>query len=203
MLLALAPLVFLVLAPPALRDPPIKIKLSDDVYLRGERARVKVKTIENGYLLVVRADAQGRIRVLFPQEPGDAAAIRGGREVEIRGRGNREAFTVDDADGSGKILAAVSSRPFRTDSFARAGHWDYRALAGDDSAADPEATLLAVVDRMAAGHFDYDVVTYTVTTHPALRRSPWGRGAPSWGRGWGWGWGDPWFGCLRCRGVWR
>src|SRR6266550_4331963 len=108
MLLALAPLVFLVLAPPALRDPPIKIKLSDDVYLRGERARVKVKTIENGYLLVVRADAQGRIRVLFPQEPGDAAAIRGGREVEIRSRGNREAFTVDDADGSGKILAAVS-----------------------------------------------------------------------------------------------
>src|SRR5436190_370431 len=161
MLLALAPLVFSVLAPPALRDPPIRIKLSDDVYLRG------------------------------------------GREVEIRGRGNREAFTVDDADGSGKILAAVSSRPFRTDSFARAGHWDYRALAGDDSAADPEATLLAVVDRMAAGHFDYDVVTYTVTAHPALRRSPWGWGAPGWGRGWGWGWGDPWFGCLRCRGVWR
>src|SRR5205814_2357901 len=87
MLLALAPLVFSVLAPPALRDPPIRIKLSDDVYLRGERARVKVKTIENGYLLVVRADAQGRIRVLFPQEPGGAAAIRGGREVEIRGRG--------------------------------------------------------------------------------------------------------------------
>src|SRR5438552_4711877 len=205
MLLALAPLVFSVLAPPALRDPPIKIKLSDDVYLRGERARVKVKTIENGYLLVVRADAQGRIRVLFPQEPGDAAAIRGGREVEIRGRGNREAFTVDDADGSGKILAAVSSQPFRTDSFARAGHWDYRALEGDDSAVDPEATVLAIADQMSAGHFDYDVVTYTVTAHPPLRRSPWGPGwRGGWGGwgGWGWGWGDPWFGCLRCRRWW-
>src|SRR5438093_1043789 len=58
MLLALAPLVFLLLAPPARRDPPIKIKLSDDVYIRGERARVKVKTTDNGYLLVLRADAQ-------------------------------------------------------------------------------------------------------------------------------------------------
>src|SRR6266566_3287757 len=175
MLLALAPLVFLLLAPPARRDPPIKIKLSDDVYIRGERARVKVKTTDNGYLLVLRADA--------------------------RGRGNREAFTVDDADGSGKILAAVSGQPFRADSFARAGHWDYRALAGDDSAADPEATLLAVVDQMAAGHFDYDVVTYTVTAHPPLRRSPWGPGWGWWG-GWGWGYGYPGFGCLRCRGWW-
>src|SRR5947207_12698504 len=110
MLLALAPLVFSVLAPPALRDPPLRIKLSDDVYLRGERARVKVKTLENGYLLVVRADAQWRIRVLFRQAPGDAAAIRGGREVENRGRGKREASTVDDGAGSGKILVAASSR---------------------------------------------------------------------------------------------
>src|SRR5213593_1923154 len=109
MLLTLAPLVLSVLAPPARRDPPIKIKLSDDVYIRGQRARVKVKTTDNGYLLVLRADAQGRIRVLFPPEPGGDAAIRGGREVEIRGRGNREAFTVDDADGDRKSTRLNSS----------------------------------------------------------------------------------------------
>src|SRR2546427_7803283 len=188
MLLALAPLVFLLLAPPARRDPPIKIKLSDDVFIRGERARVKVKTTDNGYLLVLRADAQGHIRVVFPLEPGADAAVRGGREVEIRGRGNREAFTVDDADGSGKILAAVSSQPFQTDSFARAGHWDYRALAGGDSVADREATLLSIADQMSAGHFDYDVVTYTVHAHPPVRRSRWVPGCSvGWG-GWG-GWG--------------
>ena len=205
MLLALAPLVISVLAPLPPRDPPIKVKLSDDVFIRGDSARVKVKTSDSGYLLVLRADAQGHIRVLFPLEPSGDAAVRGGREVEIRGRGNREAFTVDDADGSGKILAAVSSQPFRTDSFARAGHWDYRALAGGDSVADPEATLLSIADQMSAGHFDYDVVTYTVTAHPPLRRSPWGPGwRGGWGGwgGWGWGWGDPWFGCLRCRRWW-
>ena len=172
-------------------DPPIRVKVSDDVLFRGEHARVRVKTADSGYLLVLRADAQGRIRVLFPLEPGDDAAIRGGKEVEIRGRGGREAFTVDDAEGSGKILAVRSPQPFRFDAFVRSGHWDYNALAPGDSVDDAEATLLALVDRMSAGRYDYDLVTYTVTNHPPLRRAMgWG----GWGGGWGWGGG-----CLRCR----
>lgn len=194
-------LLMLAVLAPLLHDPPIRIKLSDDVFIRGERARVKVKTTQAGYLLVLRADAQGHIRVLFPLEPGDEAAIRAGREVEIRGRGNREAFTIDDAEGAGKILAAISPQPFQADSFVRGGHWDYRALAGSDSVADAEATLMSIVDRMSGGHFDYDVVTYTVTARPAWRRAPWG---PRWGWGLGrWGVGVyPMFGCLRCGGWW-
>ena len=179
-------------------DPPIRVKVSDDVFVRGERARVRVKTTQPGYLLVLRADAQGRIRVLFPLEPGDNAAIRGGKEMEIRGRGDRVAFTVDDAEGSGKILAAFSAQPFQFDSFSLGGHWDYRALAAD-SGDDVEAALLGLVHQMSGGAYDYDLVTYTVTDHPSFRRRPmWG-----WG-GWGWGgrWGG-WYGrrCLRC-GWW-
>ena len=180
-------------------DPPIRVKLSDDVFARGERARVRVKATQNGYLLVLRADAQGRIRVLFPLEPTDAAAIRAGKELEVRGRGDRDAFTVDDGEGSGKILAAIFAEPFRTDAFARGGHWDYRALALADSggAADTEATLLALVQQMAGGAYDYDIATYTVTNQPRYRRAPmWG-----WG-GWGGRWGG-WYGprCYRC-GWW-
>ncbi len=114
----------------AVGDPPIRLKLSDDMFFRGEHARVRVKTAATGYLLVLRADAEGHVRVLFPLEPTDDASIRGGKEFEIRGRGNREAFTVDDREGSGKILAAVSARPFQLDSFSRGGHWDYAALSG-------------------------------------------------------------------------
>lgn len=174
-------------------DPPVKLKISDDVFVRGERARVRVKTTQNGYLLVLRADAQGHIRVLFPLEPTDDATIRGGKEVEIRGRGDRDAFTVDDRDGSGKILAVVSAQPFRTEAFARGGHWDYRALALADSGSDSEAALLAIADQMAGGRYDYDLATYTVTNEPRYRR------APMWGWG-GWGWGG-WYGprCWRCR----
>ena len=183
-------------------DPPVKLKISDDVFVRGERARVRVKTTQSGYLLVLRADAQGRIRVLFPLEPTDDAAVRGGKEIEIRGRGDREAFTVDDAEGSGKIIAALSAQPFQVDAFTRAGHWDYAALAATDSTGDAEAALLALVDRMSGGAYDYDLVTYTVTTRPRFRQSPWAWGDPgSWGGGWGgWGgWYGPRLGCLRCR----
>jgi hypothetical protein len=180
-------------------DPPIKVKISDDVFVRGERARVRVKTAQSGYLLVLRADAQGRVRVLFPLEPTDDAAVRGGKEIEVRGRGDRDAFTVDDAEGSGKILAAVSAQPFQVDAFALGGHWDYRALAAADSGNDAEAALLTLVNSMTGGTYDYDLVTYTVSDHPSFRRAHvWG-----WG-GWGWGWrgrGAGWYGprCWRCR----
>jgi len=190
MLLALAVSMFFHTA-----DPPIRLKLSDDVFARGDRARVRVKTAADGYLVVLRADARGHIRVLFPLNPSDSSAVRGGREVEIRGRGDRDAFVVDDGEGSGKVLAAVSGRPFTFDAFAKNGHWDYAALAANDSTADPEATLLGLVERMTGtdASFEYDLVTYTVGMRQRYRRSMGGRG---WG-GWG-GWGGR--GCFRCRG---
>jgi hypothetical protein len=176
-------------------DPPIRLKLSSDVFGRGDRARVRVKTAADGYLVVLRADARGRIRVLFPLNPSDSAAVRGGREVEIRGRGDREAFVVDDGEGSGKVLAAVSTSPFTFDAFAKNGHWNYGALAANDSTADPEATLLGLVERMTGtvASFEYDLVTYTV----GMRQRYW-RSMGGWG-GWGGrGWGGR--GCIRCRG---
>jgi hypothetical protein len=174
-------------------DPPISVKVSDEVFMRGDRARVYVKTTEPGYLLVLRADAQGRVRVLFPHAPDDDAYIRGGKQVEIRGRGDRDAFTVDDAEGSGKILAAVASRPFNTAEYARGGHWDYWAFAlVDTTAVDTEALLLSIVDGMSAEgeRYDYDLVTYTVGgsggESGGYRHSPVHVGFYGW-----WGWGPP------------
>lgn len=170
-------------------DPPIRIKLSDDAFARGDRARVRVKTAQDGYLVVLRADAEGRVRVLFPLDPGDNSAVRGGREIQVRGRGDREAFTVDEREGSGMVLAARSVVPFRFDEFVRGGHWDYRALsalrAGDDSTqvvgGDAEAALLDIVERMAGDNrYDYDVVTYTVSARAPVRRHA--------------GWYGPWYG---------
>jgi hypothetical protein len=145
-------------------DPPIKLKLSDNVLLPGEHARVRVKTAEDGYLLVLRVDGEGRVRVLYPIDPLDSGRIRGGHEFEVRGRGDREAFTVDEREGSGTVLAAVSAQPFRFEEYSRGGHWDYRALSAEPVGSDGEASLLDLVDSLSAGHYDYDVVTYTVTS---------------------------------------
>jgi len=143
-------------------DPPVKVWLDQGSYSRGDKAQVNIKLGEDGYLVVLRADADRRVRVLFPLDPGDDAFVRGGRTIEVRGRGDREAFSIDEREGSGLVLAARSVTPFRFDEFVRGDHWDYRVLpAGDDK----EQTLLDIVQRMVPdGHFDYDAVSYTVAS---------------------------------------
>src|SRR5216117_705485 len=118
-------------------DPPIKVSLNQDNYFqRGDRARVKVRTAEDGYVVVLRADAEGRVRVLFPLDPTADDFVRGGHTLEVRGRGDREAFSIDEREGTGVVLAARSVAPFKFDEFVRGDHWDYRVLdarsAGDD-----------------------------------------------------------------------
>jgi hypothetical protein len=145
-------------------DPPVRISLnSGGYYYQGDRAKVRVQVAEDGYLLVLRADADGRVRVLFPLDPGDDDFVRGGHEFELRGRGDRESFFVDDVRGTGTILAARSATPFRYDRFVRGDHWDYRVLASNRIGDDAEAGLLDLVDQMAdSAHYDYDVTSYSV-----------------------------------------
>lgn len=176
-------------APVATRDPPIRVKLSEDSYAPGERARVRIKTEHDGNLVVLRMDADGHIRVLFPLSPDDDAQVRGGKEVEVRSRGDREAFAVNERSGSGLVLAAVSAQPFNFEEFTRGGRWDAGKLAlADTTGGDSEATLLDLVDRMTSGHYDYDAVTYVVGDRPTYRMHP------AWAYG-GWypgGYYSPW-----------
>src|SRR5881396_3589874 len=171
-------------------DPPIKVSLNQDNYFeRGDRARVKVRTAEDGYVVVLRSDAQGRVRVLFPLDPTADDFVRGGRTIEVRGRGDREAFYVDDADGAGLVLAARSAAPFKFDEFVRGDHWDYRVLTARQAGDDKEAALPDMVQRMATeGGFDYDAVTYAVASARAYYDSYYPRYTAF---GFGYGWGSP------------
>lgn len=179
----------LLAAPP---DPPIKLWINQDGYFeRGDRARVHVRLAEDGYLVVLRADAHGRVRVLFPRDPGDEARVPGGRKLEIRGRGDREAFFVDEPEGTGIVLAARAARALSVADFVRGDHWDYRALAARDTTAplDAERALLDLVHRMVPdGHFDYDIVRYSTSdVRPYHRRARFrfhvGYGRPFYGYG--------------------
>src|SRR5712691_701943 len=121
-------------------DPPVKVWLNHDSYFaRGDKARVNVKLADDGYLVVLRADADGRVRVLFPLDPGDDAFARGRKTIEVRSRGDREAFYVDEREGTGMVLAARSVAPFKLDDFVRGDHWDYRVLDARRSGDDREA----------------------------------------------------------------
>ncbi len=151
-------------------DPPVRVWLNQDDYQRGDRAKVYARALQDGYLVVLRADADGRVRVLYPLDPGDDNFVRGDNDLEIRGRGDREAFPVDESSGSGTVMAAISHDPFKFDMYVRGDHWDYRVLGEQRASDDREAGLLDVVRQMAGtAHFDYDVATYTVESPSRYR----------------------------------
>jgi hypothetical protein len=127
---------------------------------------------------------------LYPLDPSTDAVTPGGRKFEVRSGGDREAFTVDDAEGTGVVLAAWSETQFNFDEFVNGDHWNLDALGAqhgdagdadaeqnDDSDPDaqpdarqtaPDAALVAVVQRMAGeNQFAYDVATYVVQSGTA------------------------------------
>src|SRR6266850_1065340 len=172
-------------------DPPVRIWLSDDGDFRyGDRAKAYIQTREDGYVVVFQVNAGGRIRPLFPLRPGDDHFVRGRKKTEIKSSGGRETFVVDDTTGRGTVLVAFSKSAFDFSAYERNGHWDYRALADSTAAADPEAALLDVVQRMQPKErFEYDVATYVVSSPRYARRPgvmwPYPRGGY---------WSDPFYG---------
>ena len=174
-------------------DPPVRIWLSDDGdYRYGDRAKVSVQAQEDGYVVVFQVNTAGRIRPLFPLRPGDDNFVRGRKKVEIKGNADRGAFVVDDTTGRGTVMVAFSKSAFAFSAFERNGHWDYRAFADSTAAADPEAALLDVIQRMQPNErFEYDLANYVVAS-PRYARRP-GIIWPYPGRG-GYWWSDPYYG---------
>ena len=150
--------------------PAVKITLnSGSTFFRGDNAQVHVQTAQDGYLVVLRSDADGHVRVLFPLDPGTPNAVRADKKVEIKGRGDRDAFTVDERSGSGVVVAAWSPTQFNFDSLSRGGHWDLAALDSTQLSGDKEAGLVDIVQQMAGdNHFDYDAAPYSVISPRAF-----------------------------------
>jgi hypothetical protein len=148
-------------------DPSVQLSLDRRDYEPGDQARVTVRVRDDGYLLVLRLSPDGYVRVLFPLDPGDDDFVRGDASYEIRGRGDRSAFTVSSSGGTGTVYAAWSTEPFRFDDYVLGDHWDYRVLDGSLIQGDPEAGLTELAQRMSTVHFDYDLVSYSVAREVA------------------------------------
>lgn len=164
-----------------LTQNPVTVRLNHDQFDPGDRARVYVQTAQDGYLVVLHADAEGRIRVLFPLDPTDDDFVRGGKKFEVRARGDRDAFQVEPNDGSGTVLAAVSPDAFNFEDFVRNDHWDFRALGAPSGEVrnDPLARLTEIVQKISgdsAGRFDYDYATYVVNSQRIASRYGYGAG---------------------------
>jgi hypothetical protein len=145
-----------------LQQQPVRVWLSERGPLdKGDRVRVRVRTELDGYLLVLHAEPDGRVRVLFPLDPFHDNFIRGNEEYELPARGDRETFRVFVSEGEGTVYAAYSRDPFSVQDYARGDHWDY-LLEAFQIQQDAEAEFTALVQRMATSSFDYDLVRYAV-----------------------------------------
>ncbi len=189
-------------------DPPVHVWLnSDGNYELGDRAKVYARAAQDGYLVVLHAAPDGRVRVVFPLDPQDDQRVQARKKYELKGRGGHEAFMVNDTSGHGTVLAALAKTPFKFDDFEQNGRWDYQALSDDRAAKDPEAALIGIVQRMQPGqeHFEFDVATYVALT-PRYVAGPYPYGYPLW---WGYGprfgfaFGPPYYWGFRHGWGWR
>ncbi len=146
--------------------PPITVSLnSGGQYNRGEYAQAQFRANDDGYVLLLQADQNGRIRVLFPLDPGDDNFIRGGKTYKVVGRDSRGSFYLDQAGASGMVYAAWSRSPFHFAEFVRGDHWDYAVFDQYNAADDPESQLTDLVLNFTTQGFDYAIDRYIVYSY--------------------------------------
>lgn len=135
-------------------------------YHRGDDAQVFIKADQDAYVTVLRIDTDGRVRILFPIDPGDDNFARGGQAFEVLGRAHSGAFSVDDAPGQGYVFAISSTDPFTYDGYVTGDHWDYRTIADGRVREDPYVAVTDLAAQIAPeGSWDYDMVGYDVEQH--------------------------------------
>jgi hypothetical protein len=146
----------------ARRDPPgVRLWTNHgEVYRHAERVQVFFRTERDAYVTVLRVDTDGRVRVLFPLQPGDPNLARGGETYSVPGVDDHDAFVVDDAPGVGYVFAVASQDPFDYDAFSASDHWSFQSLASLSDGrvhGDPYASLQDLVQHiMPQGYADYD-----------------------------------------------
>lgn len=200
----------LAVAAPPMPDPGlygVRVSLNGGDYNPGDPVKVEVEPGEDGYLLVLRVDGDGYLRVLFPLDPDLDSYVRGGRRYELRSRSARSAFEADDRGGTGLVFAVLAREPLSFEGYSAGMHWDYERLGLADPAGDIEAQLLGIARQMTGnGRFDYDLAGYrvwgpgfeneTVVMDPysSCLACGWGGGYTGVSVGIGWhGYRDPWY----------
>jgi len=157
-------------AAPTINATSVRVWLSDSNYQVGARARVFVNLRDPSYLVVLHADAAGRVRVLFPLSPDESTRVPAGATLEVAASDHRAAFVVPAGSGMGTVVAVRSGTPFRFHDLRNETGWDYaNALLFQPTAGNPLAALLDIADRMTGGaRYQYDVAEYRTPQTAAM-----------------------------------
>src|SRR6266852_2351617 len=140
----------------------------DSPYASGQRVRVHFRADRDAFVTILRVDTDGRVRVLFPREPWEDNFARGGRDYEVQGGDDRDAFYIDDYPGVGYLFGVASTDPFVYDGIQSRDHWDYRLIADGRVRGDPYVALTDLAQRIVPDGYsdwDYDISPYYVQQH--------------------------------------
>ena len=148
------------------RTPGIRIWTSgDDLVRRGERVRVFYRTERDAYVTIFRVDTDGRVRIIFPRDPGDENYGYGGATYTVSSAGQGTAFYIDDYAGVGYIFGIASAAPFNYDPVWADGRWDLHGIGDGRIHGDPLTSLEELSLRMlpeSFGDFDTHLLPYYV-----------------------------------------
>jgi hypothetical protein len=152
--------------------PDVELWVSgDNLFRRGDRARVYFRTDEDAFVTILRIDTDGRLDILFPEDPYDVAEVRGGHTYRVYGSGH-ESFVINDYPGLGYLFAIASWEPFDYERVSRGRSWDYRYAGGrvhrDPYVAAREFAELMLVDSRAS--YSFDVAEYHVERRASYPR---------------------------------
>ncbi len=140
----------------------------DSPYTSGQGVRAHFRADRDAFVTILRVDTDGRVRVLFPREPWEDNFARGGRDYEVQGGVDRDAFYIDDYPGVGYLFAVASADPFVYDGIQSRDHWDYRLIADGRVRGDPYVALTDLAQRIVPDGYsdwDYDITPYYVQQH--------------------------------------
>ncbi len=149
-------------------QPFVELWTSGDLFRRGDRAHVWFRTDIDAYVTVLRIDTDGRVRVLYPEQPWQDNFVPGGYRIEVSphaGGYGAYAFVVDDYPGQGYLFAIASLEPFEYRRLIRGDVWDYRAIGlRGQVTGDPYVAVMDIIDEIALDPYatSYDVYPYHV-----------------------------------------
>jgi hypothetical protein len=138
----------------------------DPVLTRGETVRIYYRTTEDAYAAIFRIDTDGRISLIFPQDPSGDVVVRGGRDYRLM-LPNSPVWRVEEDPGVGYFFMVGSEEPldFSTFPFDPEFGWDLGAI-GDVVYEDPYVAIDEYVAQLIPSWevvpYALDFITYNV-----------------------------------------
>ena len=167
--------------------PRVSIRASMDHYAGSRQVEASFHMYDDAYVVVGHLDAGGRMRVVFPQQPGDDGFVKADkiyhvpsffagfadeyrwRYAEYRNRYHTARSRLDSYDaGLGYVFIIASWRPMRLDRITDGDKWERYEIADINYMSDPREAIEELGGLIAGDNreaYTIEYARYTTTNY--------------------------------------